>query len=93
MCVCVNAGPSHRFPPSFHPGGQILTQDNWTPKVRLISKDVATLAGNWEFTFADATKASGRSDPIEARVTIVWKRYPRVTINGKKERVRVSNMI
>lgn len=57
-------------------------------KVRLLSKDVATLAGNWEFTFDGK-----RGTPVKARVLVVWKKYNRVTIGGVKKRVRASTYL
>jgi len=44
---------------------------------RLISKDVASLAGTWSFTFA-----ANRTKNIRARVTMIWKKYSKV--NGEK---------
>jgi hypothetical protein len=52
-------------------------------QARLISKDVASLAGTWSFTFKD-----DRSKVIPARVTMIWKKYPKVP--GSNKRVRRS---
>jgi hypothetical protein len=47
----------------------------------LLSKDVASLAGTWSFTFV-----SDRSKVIKARVTMVWKKYAKVPDSTKKVR-------
>ena len=82
--VRVIADPSHRFPLSFHPHGQIPTLAS-TMKACLISKNVASLAGSWSFTFK-----GDRAAVINVRVTMIWKKYARVTINGEKEKVRAA---
>jgi hypothetical protein len=42
---------------------------------------VVTAEGTWDFEFeADGSEA-------EARVTMVWKKYPKVTINGETFKV------
>jgi hypothetical protein len=40
---------------------------------------VVTAAGNWSFVVVDEM---GSTSTAKARVTMVWKKYPKVTING-----------
>jgi len=49
-------------------------------QTRLLSKDVAVLSGPWDFALNNGTAINH----VQARVTIVWKRYPKIIVNGQR---------